>query len=40
MAGSSMNSIPAAAHGVVTHVLVEDAAPVEYGQPLIVLRPA
>jgi acetyl-CoA carboxylase biotin carboxyl carrier protein len=34
-----MNSIPAGIGGVVTHVLVEDAAPVEYGQPLIVLRP-
>lgn len=34
-----MNSIPAATSGVVTHVLVEDAGAVEYGQPLIVLRP-
>ena len=34
-----MNSIPAGASGVVTHILVEDASPVEYGQPLIVLRP-
>lgn len=34
-----MNSIPAGAGGVVTHILVEDASPVEYGQPLIVLRP-
>jgi len=34
-----MNSIPAGVSGVVTHVLVEDAAAVEYGQPLIVLRP-
>jgi acetyl-CoA carboxylase biotin carboxyl carrier protein len=34
-----MNSIPAAAGGVVTHILVEDASPVEYGQPLIVLGP-
>ncbi|HMA31588.1 MAG TPA: acetyl-CoA carboxylase biotin carboxyl carrier protein [Casimicrobiaceae bacterium] len=34
-----MNSIPAGIGGVVTHVLVEDASPVEYGQPLIVLRP-
>lgn len=34
-----MNSIPAGASGVVTHILVEDAAPVEYGQPLIVLGP-
>ncbi|MDA8109691.1 MAG: acetyl-CoA carboxylase biotin carboxyl carrier protein [Betaproteobacteria bacterium] len=35
-----MNSIPAGASGVVTQVLVEDAAPVEYGQPLVVLRPS
>jgi acetyl-CoA carboxylase biotin carboxyl carrier protein len=34
-----MNSIPAGAHGTVTHVLVEDAAPVDTGQPLIVLEP-
>lgn len=34
-----MNSIPAGAAGVVTHILVEDAHAVEYGQPLIVLRP-
>ena len=34
-----MNSIPAGTGGVVTHVLVEDAAAVEYGQPLIVLGP-
>lgn len=34
-----MNSIPAGASGVVTHILVDDAAAVEYGQPLIVLRP-
>ena len=34
-----MNSIPAGASGVVTHILVEDASPVEYGQPLIALRP-
>ena len=33
-----MNSIPAGTGGVVTHILVEDASPVEYGQPLIVLR--
>ena len=35
-----MNSIPAAARGVVTHILVDDASPVEYGQPLVVVRPA
>ena len=34
-----MNSIPAGAHGIVTHVLVDDAAPVEAGQALIVLNP-
>jgi acetyl-CoA carboxylase biotin carboxyl carrier protein len=34
-----MNSIPAGAHGTVTHVLVDDAAPVEAGQALIVLQP-
>ena len=34
-----MNSIPAGTGGVVTHILVEDAQAVEYGQPLIVLRP-
>ncbi|HVO88107.1 MAG TPA: acetyl-CoA carboxylase biotin carboxyl carrier protein [Casimicrobiaceae bacterium] len=34
-----MNSIPAGAHGVVTHVFVDDAAPVEAGQALIALNP-
>jgi acetyl-CoA carboxylase biotin carboxyl carrier protein len=34
-----MNSIPAGVRGVVTHVLVEDAAPVETGQSLIVVDP-
>ncbi len=34
-----MNSIDAGVGGVVTHVLVEDAEPVEYGQPLIVIDP-
>ena len=34
-----MNSIPAGCAGVVTHVLVKDAEPVEYGQPLIAIRP-
>jgi acetyl-CoA carboxylase biotin carboxyl carrier protein len=33
------NSIPAGASGTVMHVLVADAAPVEAGQPLIVLQP-
>jgi acetyl-CoA carboxylase biotin carboxyl carrier protein len=35
-----LNSIPAGAEGTVTHILVEDAAAVETGQPLIVLEPA
>ena len=35
-----LNSIPAGAHGTVTHVLIDDAAAVEAGQPLIVVAPA
>ncbi len=35
-----MNSIPAAAAGTVTHVLVGDGEPVEYGQVLMVVAPA
>lgn len=34
-----MNSISAGAEGEVTHILVEDAAPVEAQAPLIVLSP-
>ena len=34
-----MNSIPAGAEGVVTHILVEDGAPVEANAALIVLAP-
>lgn len=34
-----MNSISAGAHGTVVQVLVDDAAPVEATQPLIVLQP-
>lgn len=34
-----MNSMPARHRGVVTHILVEDAEPVEYGQVLIVIDP-
>lgn len=34
-----MNSIPAGAKGVVKEILVGDAEPVEYGQPLIVVFP-
>lgn len=35
-----MNSIPAGQKGTVTHVLVDDSEPVEYGQVLMVLDPA
>ncbi len=34
-----MNSIPAGQAGVVTHLLVEDGAPVQYGQVLLVIEP-
>ncbi len=34
-----MSSIPAGAQGTIVQVLVDDAAPVEAGQPLIVLQP-
>ena len=34
-----MNSITAGVSGVVTHVLVENAHPVEPGQPLVAIRP-
>ena len=34
-----MNSIPAAQAGVVTHILVEDGEPVQYGQVLVVIEP-
>jgi biotin carboxyl carrier protein len=34
-----MNSIAAGVRGTVTHVLVDDATPVETGQPLIVVQP-
>jgi acetyl-CoA carboxylase biotin carboxyl carrier protein len=34
-----MNSIPAGTRGVVTHVLVEDGDPVEFGQVLLVIEP-
>lgn len=34
-----MHSMPARHHGVVTHILVQDATPVEYGQALLVLDP-
>lgn len=35
-----MNSIPAASRGTVTHILVGDGDPVEYGQALLVVAPA
>ncbi len=34
----TMNQIPAHRSGTVTRVLVEDATPVEYGQPLVVIE--
>ena len=34
-----MNSVTAGVAGVVTHVLVDNAQPVEYGQPLIAIEP-
>jgi acetyl-CoA carboxylase biotin carboxyl carrier protein len=34
-----MNSIPAGCAGVVTHVLVGNAEPVEFGQPLLAIDP-
>jgi acetyl-CoA carboxylase biotin carboxyl carrier protein len=34
-----MNSIPAGQAGVVTHILVEDGEPVQYGQVLLVIEP-
>lgn len=35
-----MNSIPAGQAGVVTHILVEDGEPVQYGQVLVVIEAA
>ena len=34
-----MHSVPAEHTGVITHVLVRDGEPVEFGQPLIVVDP-
>ena len=34
-----MNSIPAGHRGVITHILVGDGEPVEYGQVIIVIEP-
>jgi acetyl-CoA carboxylase biotin carboxyl carrier protein len=35
-----MNSVNAGVHGKVTHVFVDNAQMVEYGQPLVAIRPA
>ena len=35
-----MNSIPAGTRGIVTHILVEDGGPVEFGQVLMVIEPS
>lgn len=35
-----MNTIPAGARGVITHILVEDGGPVEFGQVLMVIEPS
>jgi acetyl-CoA carboxylase biotin carboxyl carrier protein len=35
-----MNSIPARCEGVVSRILVDDGAPLEQGQPLLVIEPA
>ncbi len=34
----TMNAIPATKSGKVTHVLVEDGQPVEFGQPLVIVE--
>ncbi len=34
----TMNAIPATKSGKVTHVLIEDGQPVEFGQPLVVVE--
>ena len=34
----TMNQIPAHRSGTITRILVEDATPVEYGQPLVVIE--
>jgi acetyl-CoA carboxylase biotin carboxyl carrier protein len=34
----TMNQIPAHRSGTITRILVEDAAPIEYGQPLVVIE--
>lgn len=35
-----MNEIKADCHGIITKVLVEDGSPVQYGQPLFLVKPA
>lgn len=35
-----MNEIKAECHGIITKVLVEDGSPVQYGQPLFLVKPA
>jgi acetyl-CoA carboxylase biotin carboxyl carrier protein len=34
----TMNQIPAPRSGTITHILVEDAQPVEFGEPLLVIE--
>ncbi|HEY8335386.1 MAG TPA: biotin/lipoyl-containing protein, partial [Tardiphaga sp.] len=34
----TMNQIPAPRAGTVTQILVEDGAPVEYGEPLVIIE--
>jgi len=34
-----MNEIKAEVRGVITHILVDNAKPVEFGQPLFKVRP-
>ncbi|MBS4082418.1 MAG: acetyl-CoA carboxylase, biotin carboxyl carrier protein, partial [Rhizobiales bacterium] len=34
----TMNAIPATKAGKVTHVLIEDGMPVEFGQPLVIVE--
>jgi acetyl-CoA carboxylase biotin carboxyl carrier protein len=34
----TMNQIPAPRAGTVTHILVEDGTPVEYGEPLVIIE--
>ena len=35
-----MDAVPAGASGFVTHILVEDGGPVEFGQVLVVIEPS